>query len=81
MHDDRSSTAEHARFLQARRRRAFPPSLPPLARAQGDPRVVFERFLKEQAQISKYMDIKEMVSRWHWGHPKDQLTRGNVADL
>ncbi|KAG2501920.1 hypothetical protein HYH03_000418 [Edaphochlamys debaryana] len=46
-----------------------------------NPRTVFDRFILQQASISKYIDIKDMVSRWHWGVSVEKLTRGNVADL
>ncbi|KXZ52317.1 hypothetical protein GPECTOR_10g949 [Gonium pectorale] len=46
-----------------------------------DPRKVFDRFIRDQPAISKYIDVVDMVSRWHWGVPAAQLTRGNVADL
>ncbi|GFR43461.1 hypothetical protein Agub_g4544 [Astrephomene gubernaculifera] len=46
-----------------------------------DPRKVFDRFVNEQAALSRYIDITDMVSRWHWNVPASQLTRGNVADL
>ena len=46
-----------------------------------DPRQVFDRFIHDQAALSRYISITDMVSRWHWNVPATQLTRRNVADL
>lgn len=46
-----------------------------------NPREVFDRFIWDQEAISKYIDINQMISKWHWDVPVSELTRGNVADL
>ncbi|KAG2445181.1 hypothetical protein HYH02_008649 [Chlamydomonas schloesseri] len=44
-------------------------------------RRVFDRFIKGQATISKYICINKMLSKWHWGIPSDQLTKRDVTNL
>ncbi|KAG2439527.1 hypothetical protein HXX76_004880 [Chlamydomonas incerta] len=44
-------------------------------------RRVFDRFIRDQATISKYICINEMLSKWYWGVPADRLTKRDVTDL
>eukprot|EP00198_Chlamydomonas_reinhardtii_P008767 XP_001698104.1 predicted protein [Chlamydomonas reinhardtii] len=44
-------------------------------------RRVFDRFIKDQASISKYICIKNMLSKWYWGVPADKLTKRDVESL
>ncbi|GIM02000.1 hypothetical protein Vretimale_6706 [Volvox reticuliferus] len=77
------ATAEVAFFIWYcviyRRLNAQPvPHRPP---SHVNPRDVFDRFIRDQAAMCQYIDIKDMISKWHWGVPISKLTRDNVADL
>lgn len=39
------------------------------------------RFIKEQHKVSRYICIKEMLSKWFWDTPFEDIPRGNVSDL
>ncbi|GLC43385.1 hypothetical protein PLESTF_000427800 [Pleodorina starrii] len=66
-------------FAIYRRLNAQPvPHRPP---AHNNPRDVFDRFIRDQKALSRYINIMDMISKWHWDVPISQLTRGNVADL
>mmetsp|Transcript_23683 Transcript_23683/g.51983 ORF Transcript_23683/g.51983 Transcript_23683/m.51983 type:complete len:595 (+) Transcript_23683:246-2030(+) len=54
------------------------PHMPP---PPYNPRDVFDRFIYEQHKVSKYLCIKEMMQKWFWNVPYEQIKRGNVADL
>ncbi|GLI62994.1 hypothetical protein VaNZ11_005852 [Volvox africanus] len=77
------ATAEAAFFIWYcviyRRLNAQPvPHRPP---SHINPRDVFDRFIRDRAAMSQYLDIKDMISKWHWDMPISELTRDNVADL
>jgi hypothetical protein len=46
-----------------------------------DPRVVFERFTKQQGKLAKYVCIKKMIQMWFCDAPLESIKRGNVAEL
>ncbi|EFJ53114.1 hypothetical protein VOLCADRAFT_115694 [Volvox carteri f. nagariensis] len=46
-----------------------------------NPREVFDRFIRDQSSMCRYIDILQMISTWHWNVPISELSRENVADL
>lgn len=55
------------------------PSTVPGGDVVGHGLAVFRRFV--EGNMPRYIDIRAMVSKWYWGLPPQDVTRGHVADL